>query len=110
MKTMFQKYYKHIILFTIIIITGSYALYYFHNSQEEHYLQMQTKFLKAKYDTNYKYLKIVSSDIYEVYKDNKTIIKILQNVNKTNESGQDKLRKELYKLLKSRYKRLKIWV
>jgi len=107
MKRMFQKYYKHIILFTIIIITGNYALYYFHTSQEDHYLQLQTKFLKAKYDTNYKYLKIVSSDIYEVYKGNKTIIKILQNASNADEIEQSKLRKELYKLLKSRYKRLK---
>ncbi len=107
MQVFFTKFYKHIILFTIITLLGNYAVSYFYTLQEEQYLHMQTKLLKTKYDINYKYLKIVSSDIYDMYKKNRNIIKILEQVKDANTTKQNELRSSLYKLLKKRYKRLK---
>lgn len=107
MKQLFAKHYKHVAFFIIIAIIGTYVINAIENDKREQYLQMQAELLQIKYDTNYKYLKIMSKDIYMMYSNNKVIVNIIKKAKDATPEKKAKLRKSLYDLLKKHYKRLK---
>jgi diguanylate cyclase (GGDEF)-like protein len=103
----FKKFYKHIIIFFLIFLFINEGLKLFFHQQEESYLTVQTQLLSSQYQTQYKYLKIMSHDIYTMYQENDSLIKCLAKADATTDSAtRDKLRKKIYKMLRRRYKRL----
>ena len=99
-------FYKHVILFVLIFVTFSYTLKYFFHQQEENYLNVQTELLQTQYETQYKYLKIMSHDIYMMYQENSKLISIFAQAEDANLSKRATLRQEMYAMLQKRYKRL----
>ncbi len=107
MKQLFFKLYKHIIFFIIITIVGTYVINVVENDKKKQYLQMQAKLLQTKYNTNYKYFKIMSQDIHMMYSENKALINIIKKTENASTEKKTQLREALYNLLRKRYKRLK---
>ncbi len=103
----FKIFYKHIALFLLLLIIGTYVIGFVETGKRDQYLQMQAELLQTKYDTNYRYFKIMSEDIYAMLMDNPAIIKIFGQAKNSDVPKQAELRKQLYDLLKKRYKRLK---
>ncbi len=103
----FKKFYKHIILFSILLIAGLYLIDFTVSQQKKRYLDMQTELLDNKYKTNYKYFKIMSEDIYSIYKDDINIISTISKIKTSDTNTTNTLRNKLYTKLKKRYKRLK---
>jgi len=101
-----KKFYKHIIVFFLIFIIFNTGLKLFFKQQQENYLTVQTQLLSSQYQTQYKYLKIMSHDIYTMYQDNETLIALLTQAQNTIGTAQNRVRKKVYKLLKKKYKRL----
>ncbi len=99
-------FYKHVILFILIFIALNYAVKYFFEHQEKNYLAVQTELLRAQYQTQYKYLKIMSSDIYVMYQENQELISIFAQAQDANLSQRDVIRKKMRATLHKRYKRL----
>jgi len=89
-------FYKHIIIFILIFVTFNYALKYFFHQQEENYLSVQTELLQSQYQTQYKYLKIMSHDIYTMYQDNSKLISIFAQAEDANLSQRAALRDEMF--------------
>ncbi len=102
-----KKYYKHLIIFTLIFAVGFYLIEFGMSNQKSRYLKVQTELFKTKYETNYKYFKVMSSDIYAIYQDNTEVINLIAKAKDANETKRSKLRQKLYNLLKRRYRRLK---
>ena len=107
MKTFLLKFYKHIMIFSLIMLVAYFSISLLYTTQKDQYLRMQTNILSAKYNTNYKYLKIVSNDIYQMYKNNKMIISTFEQLLDANRTTRNELRVNLYNLLKKRYYRIK---
>ncbi len=105
--TIFKRFYKHILIFSILLTLGSYFINYIVKHQKDKYLNVQTELLTSKYNTNYKYFKIMSEDVFAIYKDNQKILKILDKSQNADTHEKSLLREELYNILKKRYKRLK---
>jgi len=101
-----KKFYKHILVFIILITIIHTGVSYFYQQQKKNYLSIQTELLHSKYNTNYKYFKIMSEDIYMIYKDNQKIINILSQAALVDTEEQQTLRNTMYNSLKKRYKRL----
>ena len=105
-KQLFYQFYKHIIIFLVVFIVLNAGLDFFFKQQKENYLGVQTQLLSSQYQTQYKYLKIMSHDIYTMYQDNEKLINLLTQAQNSSGVKRDKIRKKTYKLLKKRYKRL----
>ncbi|MDF1883442.1 diguanylate cyclase [Sulfurimonas sp. SAG-AH-194-C21] len=94
------------IVFIVILFLGNYAIHQLESSKKTYYLNTQNELLTLKYDTVYKYYKIMSKDIYSMYSQNTKLITLLsQTLNATKEQ-QDIYRKEIYRLLIRNYRRL----
>ena len=106
-KSIFKTFYKHILIFIIVLMVGLYFIRFNTIQQKEKYLQLQTQLLNTKYKTNYKYYKIMSNDIYTMYQENASIIDIITKANISNDKEKKILRDKLYNKLKKRYKRLR---
>ena len=102
-----KQFYRHILIFVTIIFIGNSLINFVAQQEKNRYLAMQTEILKTKYETNYKYFKIMSHDIYTIYEDNKNLIKLIQKANDATPKDRDLLREKLYKKTIKRYKRLK---
>jgi len=102
----FKQFYKHVLVCIIIIIIGSYSINFTFENDKDSYLEMQTEIFATKYETNYNYFKIMSKDIYSIYKDNNKIINLVSIANDSNIANKTILRDKLYSLTKKRYKRL----
>ena len=107
MYTLFKKFYKYIALFLLVLIGGSYFIEIIEDEKRDSYLQAQAKILQTKYDTNYKYFKIVSEDIRNMLMDIPAVVETFSHVKNSDAARQAELRKKLYDLLKKRYRRLK---
>ena len=101
-----RRFYKHIIIFIFIFLVFNAGLNLFFKQQQENYLAVQTQLLSSQYATQYKYLKIMSQDIYTMYQENKLLIELLSQAEQADSVTQNKIRKQIYKMLKRRYKRL----
>ena len=106
LKQVIYKFYKHIIVFLLVFVVLNVGLNFFFTQQKENYLSVQTQLLTGQYQTQYKYLKIMSHDIYTMYQDNEQLIELLTQAQTNDLSLRDKIHKKVYKLLKKRYKRL----
>ena len=104
---MIKQFYRHVLVFIAVIFIGDSLINFATQQEKNRYLAMQTEILKTKYDTNYKYFKIMSHDIYSIYADNKNLINLIQKANDASPKDRDILREELYKKTIKRYKRLK---
>jgi len=100
------KYYKHIIIFFLLALILNGAIDGFFKHHKESYLNIQTNLLKTQYETQYKYLKIMSHDIYSMYQDNTKLISLFAQANDSDASQRALIRNKMYKMLQKRYKRL----
>lgn len=101
-----RKFYKHVVIFISLLILLNYGVNYFFDNQKERYLAVQTELLDTKFKTQYKYFKIMSHDIYTMYKDNKKLMNLFSRAYDSNTSQRADIRQEMYSMLKKRYKRL----
>ncbi len=101
-----SKYYKHIIIFLLLAIGSTSVIDNFFKHQREDYLTIQTELLKTQYETQYKYLKIMSHDIFAMYQDKQELIALFAQANDANISTRATIRDKMYKMLQKRYKRL----
>jgi diguanylate cyclase (GGDEF)-like protein len=106
-KTFFVKFYKHFILFILFMLLGIYAIDMMINQERERYLDTQTHLFETKYKINYKYFKIMTKDISDMYQDNKQVVNIISQANLADDTKKIQLRNKLYKMLYKKYKRLK---
>jgi len=106
MKNITIKFYKHFVIFVFFIVISNLFIDYFFKYQKKSYLAIQTETLQIKYETQYRYLKIMSNDVFLMYQDNKRFIHLFEQVESATIEQRDKIRKTIYKLLKKRYKRL----
>ena len=101
-----KKIYKHILILIIFLVGFNSSIDYFFKHQEVNYLKIQTELLQSKYDTQYKYLRIMSNDIYIMYQENKKLIELFAQAKDANIQEQAVIRNKMYKMLHRRYKRL----
>ncbi len=94
------------VLFLFLAIVSNFIVNYMHKNKTEYYLKVQSDLLSAKYQTSYKYFKIMSHDIYDMYMQNKKLISLLQKLEGSNSSEKTVIREKVYKLLLRNYKRL----
>ena len=102
-----KQFYKQFLILIILIVISNSAVQYFFELQRENYLTLQTKLFKEKYKTQYGYYKIMSTDIYTMYQDNKTLIELYAKIQKVPEAKGKQIKEKIYKLLSKRFKRLK---
>ena len=100
------KYYKHIIIFLLLALILNAAIGGFFKQQRESYLNIQTDLLKTQYETQYKYLKIMSHDIFSMYQENPKLIALFAQANASNTEQRALIRDKMYKMLHRRYIRL----
>ena len=105
MKTIIT-YYKHFLIFLLIAVVSNIAIENFFKHQKNNYLIIQTELLKKQYETQYKYLKIMSHDIFSMYQDNQKLMKLFTQANDANSSMRVIIRDEMHNMLYKRYKRL----
>ncbi len=101
-----RKFYKHFIIVSVFLFGLNISIDYFFKHQEKNYLKIQTELLKSKYDMQYKYLRIMSKDIYIMYQENKKLIELFAKAKDANTQEQATIRDSMYKMLHRRYKRL----
>ena len=106
-KNIFKQFYKHILTYVVLMLIGTYFINFTVEKYKDNYLDMQTEILTTKYETNYHYFKIMSKDVYSIYKDNGFIMNIIDKSNNANTEERAELRNNLYSMTKKRYKRLK---
>jgi len=103
----FKRFYKHLVVFIVVLFVGIYVSNIAVEQQKSSYLDMQTELLEVKYKTNYNYFKIMSKDIYSIYQENESIINLILTANNSGIDEKNRLREKLYNKLKKRYKRFK---
>jgi len=106
MKNIIMKFYKHFLIFVFSILVFNFSIDCFFKYQVQNYLSIKTDSLQTKYETQYKYLKIMSQDVFSMYQDNDGFIELLSEVDKADIKERDILRKKIYKHLKRRYRHL----
>ena len=106
MKNITIKFYKHFLIFAFFILLSNLLIDYFFKYQKKNYLSIQTETLQIKYETQYRYLRIMSNDVFLMYQDNKKFIDLFEQASSADKAKRTNLRTSIYKLLKKRYKRL----
>jgi len=106
LKTLFSKIIALSVFFMLIIFLGLYFIVLFQDNKKEYYLNVQSELLQTKYQTSYKYFKIMSSDIFEMYSKNKKLIKLFSQAKDADTNTQDLLRKKMHTLVYKNYTRL----
>jgi len=108
MKMKINKFFIISIVFVVLGVIGYFTINSYIASREAYYLGMQNKLLKAKYDTTYKYFKIMTNDIYKMYSQNEKLINLFSkaNINIADTNKENEIRKQLYNSIKRNYKRL----
>jgi len=94
------------ISFILLSIIGYYMLNAFTENKKQYYLNVQSTLLKTKYETSYRYFKIMTNDIKDMYSQNTKLIKLLEKTDKADKEKLNIIRKKVYKLLAKNYKRL----
>jgi diguanylate cyclase (GGDEF)-like protein len=92
--------------FIFLGVFGYLLLDSYTQNKKNYYLGVQSKLLETKYQTTYRYFKIMTHDIHEMYSHNKKLLKLLNEANKADEKKLNTIRKKIYKLLIKNYKRL----
>ena len=106
MKTI-QQFYKHIIFLILILIVVINATEYFFAHQKDKYLHAQTALLNSEYETQYRYFRIMSQDIVDMYQGDSQFVTLFSQTKNADKEKLSSTRLKMYKLLKKRYKRLK---
>jgi diguanylate cyclase (GGDEF)-like protein len=94
------------IIFLFFTFIGNSLISLYHHDKTQYYLEVQSDLLSARYQTSYKYFKLMSQDIYNMYMQNQKLISVLQKVTKASPQEKKLLRVRAYKLLSRNYKRL----
>jgi diguanylate cyclase (GGDEF)-like protein len=105
-KTKISKMIAASVVFLFFAIMGNTFLGLHHQGKTEYYLKVQSDLLSAKYNTSYKYFKIMSKDIYDMYTQNNKLLQLLAQAQTAPSSEKNILRQKVYKLLYRNYKRL----
>ncbi len=101
-----KRFYKHIVVLILSLLISDYAVDLFFQNQKNKYLNSQTELLTASYETQYRYFKIMSADIYTMYQDKQELISAFAQAKDANSSKQAIIRDDMYQMLNKRYKRL----
>jgi len=101
-----SKLYALSILLVLLIFIGKFGVDAFSENKKNYYLNVQSELLQAKYDTSYRYFKIMTNDIYEMYSQNKKQIKLLEKANTADENSKEEIKLKMYKMLQRNFKRL----
>ena len=94
------------ILFITILIGGYFIIDAMQKDKREYYLNVQSNLLKVKYDTSYRYFKIMTKDVYAMYSNNKKLMKLFAEASNADAQRQALIRDKIYKSLYKNYKRL----
>ena len=94
------------IVFILLLSTGSLLIDKLVADKKKYYLGVQSELLDVKYKSVYKYLKIMSDDIYLMYSQNSRLIELLKQAKDADKHGKDVAREAIYNLLKRNYRRL----
>jgi diguanylate cyclase (GGDEF)-like protein len=100
------KFFFTTLFFIFLLLSGIFAINLYTQKKKEYYLQVQSELLTAKYNTSYKYFKIMSHDIFEMYMQNKKLLAQLKKLPHANPQEKDVIRSTIYNLLKKNYRRL----
>ena len=90
----------------MILFLGISVINVYSKNKKEYYLNVQSDLLKVKYDTSYKYFRIMAEDIALMYTNNKKLTSLLSQALKANDKKKALIRKKVYKSLLRNYKRL----
>jgi len=107
LKTFRQKIIVTTFIFITLLLSGSYLINQYLSSKEEQHLLLHSKVIKTQYETTYKFFKIISQDIFDMYSSNKKLINLFKKAKDANTTQQQLIRDKLYIMLKKRYKRMK---
>lgn len=105
MKTI-NLYYKHFIVLILFLFLSNIFVDYLFSHHKKNYLSIQTETLEKRYETQYRYLKIMSSDIFIMYQENEKLIALFEQAEGSDDIKRAKIRKSIYEMLKKRYSRL----
>jgi diguanylate cyclase (GGDEF)-like protein len=94
------------VVFLLIGIIGYFTVNTYSNTKKTYYLKVQSELLQAKYDTTYKYFKIMANDIYKMYIQNQKVINLFATATHLEQKEQNQVRQTIYNSLKKNYKRL----
>jgi diguanylate cyclase (GGDEF)-like protein len=94
------------VLFVFFGIAGYLGINTYTEAKKNYYLKVQSELLQTKYDTTYKYFKIMANDIYKMYRQNTKVINLFATATQLSADEQNKLRQKIYNLLKKNYERL----
>ncbi|MFK5938437.1 MAG: diguanylate cyclase [Sulfurimonas sp.] len=94
------------LLFIAIAIVGYFIIDAMQKAKKEYYLNVQSNLLKVKYDTSYRYFKIMTKDVYEMYSSNQKLMNLFARALNADTQKQALIRDKMYKSLYENYKRL----
>lgn len=105
-KTKQKKFIAFSVLIAVFLYLGVGIIQIYQENKKEYYLKVQSELLQVKYETSYKYFKIMADDIALMYAANKNVVKLLSLVEKADEETRVDIRTKLYNTLINNYKRL----
>ncbi len=102
-----KKFLIAVVIFIAVLLIGNFIIDKLMQDKRNYYLQMQSKLLLTKYNTTYKYYKIMSEDIHTMYAQNHKLISLLEKIKTSTPEQKKEIRQKVYNLLKKNYKRLR---
>jgi diguanylate cyclase (GGDEF)-like protein len=105
-KTRDAKLYALSAGFIVLIFLGRYLIDLSVQHKKEYYLEVQSELLVAKYQTSYRYFKIMTNDIYTMYTQNRRLMLLLEKVEKADTQKKETIKKKIYKLIGKNFRRL----
>jgi diguanylate cyclase (GGDEF)-like protein len=94
------------LLFILLAFLGLKIIDKVESDKKTYYLNVQSQLFENRYKTWHKYLKIMSQDIHSMYENNGRLMSLLDKAIQSPKEEQDKIRKDIYKMLIRNYKRL----
>ena len=101
-----SKLYLLTLFLVLLGILGNFSIDTFSDNKKDYYLKVQSELLQAKYDTSYRYFKIMTNDIFEMYAKNKKQKELLKEANRVDPLQRDEIKQKMHLLLKRNFKRL----
>jgi diguanylate cyclase (GGDEF)-like protein len=94
------------LLFILLAFLGLKIIDKVESDKKTYYLNVQSQLFENRYKTWHKYFKIMSQDIHSMYENNGRLMSLLDKAIQSPKEEQDKIRKDIYKMLIRNYKRL----
>ncbi len=94
------------IFYMLIGIAGAYIIGLIDKQRKDYALEVQSKFIESKYQTNYQNFKVMTNEFRIMYQNNEKLISLLFRANDANEQEAVGIRKAIYNLIIKNYKHL----